>query len=196
MSLDIQKHQHSQRATLIRRIAMQNDKRWPCNVPSTVIFKGVVKSGAWEHLFIPLSKKDWNCWQKYKWHHKTEIDTEFKVKGGRISPRVELLHRYVNQKVRSCRTANGGSTFGSELASSQNKKEIRQLRKQVLVRVQASLGLRRSSVYPALRPEGASSYGFPGDHPQNATPDPMTAWGPSTLSLVQNSTRANSYVRG
>lgn len=86
---------------------------------------------------------------------------------GKISPRVELLHRYVNQKVRSCRTANGGSTFGSELASSQNKKEIRELQKQVLDRVQASLGLRRrSSVYPALRPEGASSYGFLGITPK------------------------------
>lgn len=38
------------------------------------------------------------------------------VQGERkITPRVELLHRYVNPKVRYCRTANGASTFGSEL---------------------------------------------------------------------------------
>lgn len=62
-------------------IAIQNDKRWPCNGPSTVMFKGAVQEGAREYLFIPLSKNDWDCWQKYKQHHTTEIDTEFKVKG-------------------------------------------------------------------------------------------------------------------
>lgn len=32
-----------------------------------------------KHLYL-LPQKDWGCWQKYTQHHKTEIDTDFKVK--------------------------------------------------------------------------------------------------------------------
>lgn len=97
-------------------IAVQTNKRKPSNIPHAVISKGVAEERAREAFISASFQKSWRL-QKYKQHHKTEMDME-SSRWRENNPRsITQIGKLESELLP---TANRGYKFGSQLPSSQN----------------------------------------------------------------------------